>query len=82
MAVSIAEPPPTATNASHGPSARAQAIAACMLSSVGSTCAPSYTHGLDAELRHLVGDPLRVTGRGHARVGDHERATHGVLERS
>jgi hypothetical protein len=51
-----------------------------MLSSVGSTCAPSYTTAVDAELRHLGGDPLRVTGRGHARVGHHERATHGVLE--
>ncbi len=37
------DPPPTATNASHGPLARACSMAAVMLSSVGSTCTPSKT---------------------------------------
>ena len=37
------DPPPTATNASHGPLSRANSIAAFMLSSVGSTCTPSKT---------------------------------------
>src|SRR5947208_1006424 len=37
------DPPPTATNASHGPCARAQSIAACILASVGSTWTPSKT---------------------------------------
>ena len=43
LAVSMLDPPPTATNASHGPLARAAAIAAVRLSSVGSTWAPSKT---------------------------------------
>ncbi len=43
MAVSIDEPPPTATNASHGPLARAAATAAARLSSVGSTWTPAKT---------------------------------------
>ena len=51
-----------------------------MLSSVGSTWTPSYTTASMPNWRHLVGDPLRVTGRGDARVGDHEDATHVVLE--
>ena len=43
LAVSMLDPPPTATNASHGPLARACSIAAFMLASVGSTCTPSNT---------------------------------------
>ena len=43
MAVSIEDPPPTATKASHGPVSRACAIASSMLASVGSTCTPSKT---------------------------------------
>src|SRR5579875_1116388 len=37
------DPPPTATNPSHGPLVRAQSIAACIEASVGSTCTPSNT---------------------------------------
>ena len=43
LAVSMLEPPPTATKASHGPLARAASIAAFRLTSVGSTCTPSQT---------------------------------------
>ncbi len=43
LAVSMADPPPTATKASHGPLSRAAPIASCRLTSVGSTCTPSYT---------------------------------------
>ena len=43
LAVSMLDPPPTATNASHGPLARAWSTAAFMLSSVGSTRTPSNT---------------------------------------
>jgi hypothetical protein len=41
LAVSIAEPPPTATNPSHGPCTRAYSVALFIESSVGSTCTPS-----------------------------------------
>jgi hypothetical protein len=34
---------------------------------------------LDAELAHLVGDPLRDSGGGDPRVGDHEHPAHAVL---
>ena len=34
---------------------------------------------LDAELAHLVGDPLRVAGGGDARVGDHQDPADVVL---
>jgi hypothetical protein len=43
LAVSIADPPPTATNASQGPAARARSMALSMLASVGSTWALSWT---------------------------------------
>src|ERR1039458_5616624 len=43
LAVSMLDPPPTPTTASHGPLALACSIAAFMLSSVGSTCTPSNT---------------------------------------
>ena len=42
FAVSIDEPPPTATIASKDPAARANAIASAIDSSVGSTRTPSY----------------------------------------
>ena len=42
MAVSIAEPPPTATIASKGPSVRAKAMASSNDASVGSTRTRSY----------------------------------------
>ena len=41
FAVSIADPPPTATKPSHGPCARAYSVALFIESSVGSTCTPS-----------------------------------------
>ena len=41
MAVSIADPPPTAMNPSHSPCARAYSTALFIESSVGSTCTPS-----------------------------------------
>src|SRR5450756_2156789 len=43
LAVSMTDPPPTATKPSHGPWARAYSPALLMLSSVGSTCTPSKT---------------------------------------
>jgi hypothetical protein len=43
FAVSMLDPPPTATTASHGPLSRAASTASCRLTSVGSTCTPSYT---------------------------------------
>ncbi len=43
MAVSIDDPPPTATYASKGPSARPNATASSSEASVGSTCVRSKT---------------------------------------
>jgi hypothetical protein len=43
FAVSMLDPPPTATNASHGPSARAVSTAYASDASVGSTCDPAKT---------------------------------------
>src|ERR1035438_8054591 len=60
LAVSMLDPPPTATNASHGPLALACSIAASMLSSVGSTCTPKC----------IYIDPPFNTGQAFAQYDD------------
>ncbi len=60
LAVSIDEPPPTATTASKGPSARARSIAASRLASVGSTWAESWTTATRPARAHGLGDPCRA----------------------
>ena len=79
MAVSIAEPPPTATTASKGPASRAKAIASSIEASVGSTRAPAKTVTSSPRARIALGDPLGVAGRGDARVGHEQDATRRRL---
>ena len=72
------EPPPTATNASHGPEARASSTAAVRLDVGGLDVHALEDVGLDVELGHLVGHPLREAGGRDPGVGDHQDPLHAV----
>ena len=74
----MADPPPTATKASHGPVDR-RVVDRLLEARVGRLDVRAVEDlRLDAERRHLVGDALRVAGRRDAGVGHHQHPADAV----
>ena len=80
MAVSIADPPPTATYGVERALRAAERDRLLERRVGGLDVGPVEDHHLDPRGPDLVGDPVRVTGRRHPGVGDQQHPA-GVVRR-